>query len=197
MKVICLASGGIDSSVLMLMLKRMRHEVFPLHINYGQKAAMMEQKSFYKICEFLKIKPEVIDISNIGKLSIGLTKPDLSYSDSPFFPARNLLLLTIASIYAHTKSIKVISIGSLSNSIFPDQTKEFMKSSETTLNIAIQEQIKILTPLIDLNKREVIELARKYNFPLEITYSCHIGSPDPCGKCMSCKERQTIEKIQT
>jgi len=194
MKVVCLASGGIDSSVLMLMLKNMGHEVFPLHVNYGQKAAMMELKSFSKVCEFLEIKPEVIDISGIGKLSIGMTKPDLSYNDNPLFPARNLLLLTVGAVYAYTKSITVISIGSLSNSTFPDQTKEFMKNSETTLNIAIQEQIKILTPLIDLNKREVVDLARKYNFPLEITYSCYIGLSNPCGKCMSCKEREAAEK---
>jgi 7-cyano-7-deazaguanine synthase len=195
MKVVCLASGGIDSSVLMLMLKQMGHEVFPLHINYGQKAATMERNAFCKVCEFLEVKPEVIDISDIGKISVGLTNPDLSHNDNPLFPARNLLLLTIGAAYAHAKSIKVVSIGSLSNSIFPDQTKEFMKSAEATLNISIQEQIKILTPLIDLNKREVVDLARKYNFPLEITYSCHVGLPNPCGKCMSCKERQAAEKI--
>jgi len=195
MKVVCLASGGIDSSVLMLMLKNMGHEVFPLHVNYGQKSASMELGSFHKVCGFLEIKPKVIDIPGIGELSIGMTKTDFSYTDNPLFPARNLLLLTIAAAYAYTKSIKVISIGSLSNSTFPDQTKEFMKNSETTLNTAIQGQLKILTPLIDLNKREVVDLARKYYLPLEITYSCYIGSSNPCGKCMGCKEREAAEKI--
>ncbi|HXG74086.1 MAG TPA: 7-cyano-7-deazaguanine synthase [Candidatus Nitrosotenuis sp.] len=195
MKVVCLASGGIDSSVLMLMLKQMEHEVLPIHINYGQKAAEMERNAFYKVCEFLRIKPEIIDITDIGKISVGLTNPNLTHNDNPLFPARNLLLLTVAASYAIAKSVKVISIGSLANSIFPDQTKEFVKNAESTLGVATQEQIKILTPLIDLNKREVVELARKYDFPLGITYSCHLGLPSPCGKCMSCKEREVAEKV--
>lgn len=195
MKVVCLASGGIDSSVLMRMLKQMGHEIFPLHINYGQKAAEMERNAFCKVCEFLEVKPEVFDIPDIGKTSVGLTNPKLSHEDNPLFPARNLLLLTVAASYALAKSIKVVSIGSLANSIFPDQTKEFIKNAEATLNVATQDRIKILTPLIDLNKREVIDLARKYEFPLGITYSCYLGLKNPCGKCMSCKEREAAEKI--
>jgi len=195
MRIVCLASGGIDSSVLMLMLKNMNHEVFPLFVNYGQKAEKIEYVHFHKVCKFLKLEPEIIDVSGLGKLSIGLTNQNLLFSDDPFFPARNLLLLTIGLQHAYTKSIRVVSIGSLGNSVFPDQTKQFLSGAEIALNSSVREPIKILSPLIDLNKREVVELAKKYGLPLELTYSCHIGTLQPCGQCMGCKERKSVEKF--
>jgi len=28
--------------------------------------------------------------------------------------------------------------------------------------------------------------------PIEHTYSCEIGAPDPCGECQSCIDRNTV-----
>lgn len=193
MKVVCLASGGIDSSLLMYMLKKKNHEIFPLYVDYGHKSAKMEFSAYQKICRFLDITPEVIKINEISKISSGLTDPSISPIEHPFFPARNLLFLTIGASYAYEKSIRIIAIGLLDNAVFPDQTKEFIKNAETAICSAIGSQIKILNPLIELDKREVIALAKKYEFPLGLTYSCHVGSSEPCGKCMGCKERLSAE----
>lgn len=195
MKVVCLASGGIDSSVLMFMLKKSNHEVCPLHINYGQKAEKMELKSVQEICKILNLSLEVIDVPGLAKISSGLTDPHISVSEYPLFPARNLLLLAIGSSYASTKSIEVISIGLLANPIFPDQTIKFVKSTENAINDAMGT-MKILVPFIELNKREVVGLAKKYEFPLNLTYSCYEGLENPCGKCASCQERTKVENFQ-
>lgn len=189
MKVVCLASGGIDSSVLLFMLKKSNHEVFPLHVNYGQKAEKMELKSAQDVCRFLNLSLEVMDVNGMGKISSGLTDLQMSASHDPLFPARNLLLLTIGGAYAFTKSIKVISMGLLANPVFPDQTMEFIANAETTINTAMGTSMKLLTPFIELNKLEVVRLAQKYGFPLGSTYSCYEGSEFHCGKCASCKER--------
>src|SRR5438445_4719974 len=166
MKIVCLASGGIDSSVLMFMLKKSNHEVFPLHVNYGQKAEKMELKSAKEVCEILKLSLEVMNIPGLGIILSGLTNSHLSVTEHPLFPARNLLLLTIGASYAFTKSIRVISIGLLTNPIFPDQTIKFVKSSEISISEAVGTSMKLLVPFIELNKCEVISLARKYDFPL-------------------------------
>lgn len=189
MKVVCLSSGGLDSSVLMLMLQKMKYEIFPLHIDYGQNASIMEQKSLHKVCKFLKLKPKVLNISDVGTISTGITSQSQLTTENPIFPARNLMLLSIATAYALSKSILTISIGSTSNALFPDQRKSFMKKAELLLNSATGNHVKILTPLIDLNKREVVSLAKKHNFPLTMTYSCHVGKTKQCGICLNCKER--------
>lgn len=196
MKVVCLASGGIDSSVLMFMLKKSNHEVFPLHVNYGQKAEKMELKSTQKVCEILNLSLEVMNIPGLGIISSGLTNSQISATENPLFPARNLLLLTIGSSYAFTKSIKVISIGLLTNPTFPDQTIKFVKSSETSISDAVGTSMKLLVPFIELNKREVVSLATKYDFPLDLTYSCYEGSEPPCERCASCQERKKVESLK-
>lgn len=196
MKVVCLASGGLDSSVLMMMLQKMKHEILPLHIDYGQNSSVMERRALKKVCRLLKIKPMIINASEVGKITTGITSQSKLTMENPLFPARNLMLLSIAAAYAISKSVFTISIGSTDNSIFPDQHERFMKKTEQLLNIATGTHLKILTPLIRLNKREVISLAKKHTFPLEITYSCHVGKQKPCGKCLNCKERILAMKLE-
>lgn len=191
MKIICLTSGGLDSSFLLFMLKKEKHEVLPLYINYGHKASQMEMNSFHKVCKFLKLEGEIIDAEGINKIKSGLTTKEIPESEYPFFPARNLLLFTIGSAYAFSRSAHIISMGFLKNPEFPDQTNDFITSAEKTVQLAMGITMKLFTPLIRLDKREVIQLAKKYHFPLELTYSCYGGKSTPCGKCKACLNRET------
>ena len=188
MKIVCLASGGVDSSILMFLLQKKGHEIFPLHINYGQKSEKLELEAYKQVCIFLNLKPVVIDARGLKKIESGLTTSKLSPIENPFFPGRNLLFLVIGSGYAFSKLIKTISVGFLDNSEFPDQNKEFVKKTEDLLNLSLNYSVTILAPLINLDKKEVFNLAKKYNFPLDLTYSCYLGINPPCGKCHACRD---------
>ena len=188
MKIVCLASGGADSSILMFLLQKKGHDILPLHINYGQKSEKLELEAYNKVCAFLNLKPAVIDAKGLKKIESGLTTSTLSPIENPFFPGRNLLFLVIGSSYAFSKSIKTISVGFLDNSEFPDQNKEFVKKTEDLLKISLNYGVTILTPLINLDKKEVLNLAKKYSFPLDLTYSCYLGINPPCGRCHACKD---------
>ena len=188
MKIVCLASGGIDSSLLMFLLQKSNHEIFPLHVSYGQKSEKMELASYNKICKFLKLNPIVIDAKGLKEIKSGLTTTNLSSIKNSFFPARNLLFVTIGGSYAFSNSIKTISLGFLDNSKFLDQNSKFVKKSEELLNYILNYNITILTPMINLDKREIFNLAKKHNFPLNLTYSCHSGTNPPCSKCHACKD---------
>jgi 7-cyano-7-deazaguanine synthase len=192
MKIVSLASGGIDSSVLLFMLQKEKHEVLPLYINYGHKASKMELNSFHKICKFLHLAGEVIDAEGINKIKSGLTTREIPESEYPFFPARNLLLFTIGAAYAFSRSSRIVSMGFLRNPEFPDQTSDFITSAEKTVELATGIAIKLFTPFIKLDKNEVVQLAKKYRFPLELTYSCYSGEQTPCGKCKACLNRETV-----
>lgn len=194
MRVVVLCSGGIDSSVMMEMLKK-DCQLFPLFIDYGQLATNAEWKACQRICQYLDLQPERMDVSGFGKLiPSGITNQNLDIEADAFLPTRNLLLLTLGAAYGYVKSAYVIAIGLLSNPIFPDQTKEFIQESQRTISKALGINLSILCPLISLNKFDTLMLAHKYRLPLEYTYSCHSGTDEPCGHCISCKEKIAAEK---
>ena len=192
MKIISLSSGGLDSSVLLYVLKKDNHDVHPLFINYGQKSAKHELDAFTKVCEFLQLDGHVINLDSLKEIRCGLTDDNISPVDFPYFPARNLIFASIGSSYAYTHACHVISLGFLQNSFFTDQSTKFVSDIENTIQISLGSDFKILTPFINMNKREVMQLAKQYNFPVDITYSCHSGTEKPCGDCMGCVERSKV-----
>lgn len=196
MRVIVLSSGGIDSSMMMQLLKKEDCRVFPLFIDYGQLAANAEWEACQKICKYLDLKPSRMEISGFGRLiSSGLTNHNLDIEKDTFLPTRNLLLLSVGAAYGYYKSAYVVAIGLLSNPIFPDQTAEFVQGAQGAISKALGIDINILTPLIFLNKCDILLLARKYGLPVSTTYSCYSGTKEPCGHCSSCKERIAAEKV--
>jgi len=194
MRIVALASGGLDSSVMMLLLKKEGHDLFPLFIDYGQLARETEWEACQKIGRYLNLKPCRMDISGFGKtIPSGITNDNLDIEKDAFLPTRNLLFLTVGASYGYVKSAHVIAIGLLSNPIFPDQTVEFVQMAQKSISMALGVDIKILAPLISLNKIDTMGLARKYGLPSSLTYSCHSGNKEPCGFCISCKERVVAE----
>jgi 7-cyano-7-deazaguanine synthase len=195
MRVVTLSSGGVDSSVTMLLLKRRNHFVFPLFVNYGQLSVEREWHACQNICKFLDLKPERMDVQGFGKLiPSGITNRDCDVEKEAFLPTRNLMLLTLGAAYGYVKAAHVVAISLLSNPIFPDQTKDFVQEAQKTISKALGIDITILAPLIDLDKSDTLRLARKYGLPIEDTYSCHSGGEIPCGRCISCQERIAAEK---
>jgi len=195
MKIVSLASGGVDSSVMMTLLKKEGHELFPLFIDYGQLAREKEWAACQSICRFLGLEPYRMDISGFGKsIPSGITDSKLDIEKNAFLPTRNLLFLTLGAAYGYSKIVNMIAIGLLSNPIFPDQTVNFVQTAQKTIGVALGTNVVILAPLISLDKRDTLRLARKYGLPLDLTSSCHLGGEKPCGKCISCKERIAAEK---
>lgn len=195
MRVVALSSGGVDSSVTMLLLKKKDYSIFPLFVNYGQLSAEREWNACQRICEFLDLKPERMDVQGFGKLvASGITSRNCDVEKEAFLPTRNLLFLTLGAAYGYAKAAHVVAIGLLSNPIFPDQTSDFVQEAQKTISKALGIDITILAPLISLDKSDTLRLARKYGLPIEYTYSCHSGGEKPCGRCISCKERIAAER---
>lgn len=198
MRIVVLASGGVDSSVMTLLLKKENHELFPLFIDYGQLSKDKEWTACQNVCRFLDLWPHRMDISGFGEsIPSGITNSKFDIEKDAFLPTRNLLFLTLGAAYGYTKSANVIAIGLLSNPIFPDQTADFVQAAQRSISISLGVNIRILAPLICLDKLDILRLARKHGLPLDLSYSCHSGNEEPCGQCISCKERMAAEKYLT
>ncbi|HHY22248.1 MAG TPA: 7-cyano-7-deazaguanine synthase [Bacilli bacterium] len=190
MKVVTLLSGGLDSSLLACLLSEEMHEQFPLFINYGQINFKKEWEACVNTCNQLHLRqPELLDLGGYGKsIHSGLTNENLDIINDVFLPNRNALLLITASAYALQNGCTHVAIGFLNeaNHIFPDQTRAFLNKMEELLYVSLAKRIYIMSPLISLDKIDIINLAKKKG--LANTYSCHLGTEKPCGRCIACLE---------
>lgn len=192
MSIVTLVSGGLDSTLLSVLAAEEGVAIHPLFIDYGQRCAAQE----WAACQALHVKhglpsPRRMPLTGFGEVvRSGLTDPALRVNEDAFLPGRNLLLLVAAAGYAHQVGASAVAIGLLNDEdhLFPDQTREFIHQSERLLELALGHPVKVATPLVQFRKADVIKLAAAHG--IEGTYSCHTGSQEPCGVCVSCIERQ-------
>lgn len=194
MQAVVLSSGGLDSSLTMQLLNGEGVEVYPLHVNYGQLAEPREWRACQRVCRALGLRSPVrVDLQGLRIFPSGLVNRDLDIYRNAFLPTRNLVFLVIGAGYAYAKGLDTVVIGLVANPIFPDQTRAFVKHAEQAIASSLGRRIRILAPLIQLDKREVILLARKHRLAVVLTYYCHAGGAKPCGHCISCRERTAAE----
>lgn len=200
---VCL-SGGQDSTTCLFWAKQNFHHVEAVGFAYGQKHSL-ENEAAKKIAETAGVPFELLDISLIGALSetCSLTNPNVKMdevkpSDSypnTFVPGRNLLFLTFAAILARSKGIfnLVAGVSEADYSGYPDCRDTFIRSLNVTLNLAMDEQFVLHTPLMNLDKCAVWELSDKlgiFELVKNETVTCYNGVPaEGCGHCPACKLR--------
>lgn len=192
MPIVTLVSGGIDSLVMSKIISLQEEEQIPIFIDYGQLARDREWAACQLVLRESNLPaPTRIDLSGYGRLMpTGITDSTKHIHDDAFLPGRNLLFLVVASSYAHYKGAKKVAIGLLTEKfhLFPDQTGRFIVNTNIAINEALNDDIAIVTPLINFTKNDIIKLAEHYKLPINGTYSCHSGNAKYCGKCISCIE---------
>lgn len=196
-------SGGLDSCVTTAIASN-EYELALVHINYGQKTETKELESFHKIADHYEVdKKLVIDFTHFQKIggssltdkAIGVTKADLDASHIPtsYVPFRNANILSACVSWAEIINAKAIFIGAVheDSSGYPDCRPEFFRSFEETLNLGTKPEtnVKIETPIISMNKDDIIKLGLELNAPLELTWSCYSSENEACGVCESCALR--------
>ncbi|KJZ64368.1 7-cyano-7-deazaguanine synthase [Pseudomonas fluorescens] len=190
MSIVTLVSGGLDSTLVAQLAKEQGLQIFPLFVNYGQRALNRELAACKLAMHKLGlVEPEIADLSGYGRLiRSGLTDPSLHIIDDAFTPGRNMLFLLTAAAYAQQKNADAISIGLLheSTSLFPDQTSGFLAEAERMITLCMGRTIKVLAPLSSFTKPDVVALAAEKG--IDQTYSCHLGEEQPCGNCIACNE---------
>ncbi|HDZ47686.1 hypothetical protein LCGC14_0108180 [marine sediment metagenome] len=190
MSIVTLVSGGLDSTLVAKLAIEEGLRIFPLFIDYGQRAREKELAACkLAMKKFGLPEPEIADLSGFGKLiNSGLTDSNLHIIDDAFTPGRNMLFLLTAAAYAYKKNADAISIGLLheSTSLFPDQTSRFLTEAESMISLCMGRQIKVLAPLALFTKSDVVALAAKKG--ITQTYSCHLGEEEACGNCIACNE---------
>lgn len=202
-KTVISLSGGLDSTTCLSWAISKGYKCYSVFFDYGQRH-IREINSARKIASFYKISFMVIKLNfpwlKISSLVDKNKKlPDLDYKDitsgkipSTYVPARNLVFTSILVSYADSISADYIILGpnAIDYSGYPDCRPEFYKRLNKAIKLGTRNKnIKILTPIIKLSKKDIVKLAIKLKAPLKYTWSCYYGGKKPCGNCDSCKLR--------
>jgi 7-cyano-7-deazaguanine synthase len=166
----------------------------PLFVDYGQLSAKQELVACRKVVTLLHLnKLKIVKVEGVrpSKTSNQLINTS---AESAYYPNRNLLLISLASIYAFDTASTIVVIGitraAESSSIFPDTKPHFLHSITNTLHLSCDSNLTVMAPLQDMTKEEIIQYATNVGFPWKITYSCYSGRSSPCGSCLGCRQRR-------
>lgn len=206
---VVLFSGGQDSTTCLFWTKKHFKKVYALSFLYGQKHAH-EVDLARGIAERAGVEFQVMDatfISSLGRNSLTDTslmmdqeKPVDSFPNT-FVPGRNLFFLSIAAVFARERGVRhiVTGVSQTDFSGYPDCRDSFIKSLNVTLNLAMDEQFVLHTPLMWIDKAQTWALADElgvFDIVRNETLTCYNGIPaDGCGHCPACKlRRQGLEE---
>ena len=197
-------SGGQDSTTCLFWAKQRFSRVVALSFRYGQRHEL-EVELARDIAKEADVEFHVLDVPLVGQLgsnsltdksiTIDEVKPENSFPNT-FVPGRNLFFLSIAAVFAREHGIFniVTGVSQTDFSGYPDCRDAFIKSLNVTLDLAMDAQFKIHTPLMWLDKGQTWALADSLGV-LDLvrtrTLTCYNGVVgDGCGHCPACNLRR-------
>ncbi|MGN0915482.1 MAG: 7-cyano-7-deazaguanine synthase QueC [Succinivibrio sp.] len=221
-KAVVVFSGGQDSSTCLYYALKKFDEIYTIGFNYGQRHSVelecrmdfLDELKDFDEENFKKYRGDkLIDMSSFSDLTdSALTKAGEKYVinkdnnlPTSFVPARNLIFLTYAAAFAYTvKSDTIITgVGQADYSGYPDCRDETIKALEKAINLGMESDIKLETPLMFKDKAQTFLWAREIGgeefvrLIVEKTHTCYEGTHDilhewgyGCGECPSCKLRE-------
>ena len=208
-KALVVFSGGQDSTTCLYWAMGIFDSVEAVTYDYGQRH-VKEVEVAAAIAGELKIPHHILDLSLIGQLApSALTREDISVDSaekaeellsegtlpSTFVPGRNMVFLAFSGILARQIGADhiITGVSQADYSGYPDCREAFIKSMNETINLAMEENIQIHTPLMFLDKKDVWALSDRLGV-LDVirtgTLTCYNGiMGDGCGECPSCHLR--------
>lgn len=203
MKSIVICSGGLDSVTLAYKIAH-EHELAGLiSFDYGQRHK--KETSYAALCaERLKVKHNIVDITNIGALLTGsaltddVDVPDGHYAEetmrSTVVPNRNAIMLAIAFGAAAAQGCDSVAtaVHGGDHFIYPDCRPDFINAFNTMQAHALEgyAEVELYAPFVNIPKDGIVKVGHELNVPYKDTWSCYKGGDIHCGRCGTCVERR-------
>jgi 7-cyano-7-deazaguanine synthase len=204
-RAVVLLSGGMDSATTLAMARDQDRECYALSFRYGQRHSA-ELDAAARLAEVLGAARHLVidlDLSPIG--GSALTDPAIAVPEQAgegipvtYVPARNTVFLAVALGWAEVLGADEIHIGvnAVDYSGYPDCRPEFVRAFEAMANHATKaavegRRLRIVTPLIDLSKAEIIGAGHALGLDYALTVSCYQADDQgrACGRCDACRLR--------
>ncbi len=194
-------SGGQDSTTCLIQALQNygKENVEVMTFHYGQRHDIELQKAQW-IARDLGVKQTLMDTSlkAVTKNALMQQTPiETNENGLPntFVDGRNALFLLYSAIYAKGQGITDIITGVCETDFsgYPDCRDVFIKSMNVTLNLAMDYNFRLLTPLMYLTKAQTWQLADELgalDYIRQHTHTCYLGVEGGCGECPSCLLRE-------
>jgi len=202
--VLCL-SGGMDSSVCASLAAK-DFDVYAVHFSYGQRTEARELKSAQDVArlvgakEFMHLRIDLFRrIGGSALTDAAIDVPVAAEEEAignevpvTYVPFRNAHFLSAAVSWAEVLGAKTVFIGAVEqdSSGYPDCRPAYYEAFNALIAKGTKEgDIRVVTPLIEMRKSEIVRLGVELGAPLHVSWSCYSGEAAACGVCESCALR--------
>ena len=206
-RAVILLSGGLDSTTTLAIAKSQGFECYALSFDYGQKqkSELISATKIAKHFDAVEHRIMQISLADFGGSALtdeNIEVPNFKGSDKipiTYVPARNTIFLSFAMAWAEVLDCQSIFIGvnALDYSGYPDCRQAYIDAFETMANLATKQgvegqKLSIVTPLIDLNKADIIKIGLSLGVDYSITTTCYQANDkgEACGVCDACEYRK-------
>jgi len=193
-------SGGIDSTAAMFLLAENGHEVFPITLDYGQKASY-EIEASARLARFLgvSISKQILlsEFSACARIFAGVSMP--TYQESPSRPGALVVpglywqIIAHSIQYAEIKQCEAICLpfSPASSQFYPESNDVGWKISSLMIGHNSSRSIKAILPFTKTKKLTLLKILVGSGAPYWMTYSC-LNDINECKLCDKCYIRNLL-----
>ncbi|VFP88679.1 7-cyano-7-deazaguanine synthase QueC [Candidatus Erwinia haradaeae] len=201
-------SGGQDSTVCLIQALREYQLIYCLTFYYGQRHNQeiniarnialelgVQSHKFMDISVFYQLSSSSLISDYSSDVEVGMHRN--GSIPSTFVPGRNILFLTLASMYAYQLRTSVVIMGVCETDFlgYPDCRNTFILAMNHAISLGMQADIIFKTPLMWFTKAEIWALADLLgvlDFVIHETITCYNGIKSyGCRQCDSCYLRNS------
>lgn len=208
--VLAVLSGGLDSSVMTMLLVRKygAEKVSAVSYDYGQKQRIELDKAS-NLCKMLGVKHKVIDLGILGEIakpmSANIGGTDVEMPDiqdvlgdpqpPTYVPFRNMILLSLTMSTAEVEKAAYVFTGLQVHDEYGywDTSQKFVDSMNAVAAQNRTHKVEVVAPFSHLSKEQEIRICQEMDMVeyLSSTLTCYNPNEkgESCGKCPSCAER--------
>lgn len=206
-KALVICSGGLDSVVAATWALREGFTTDLLHFRYGSRAEGPEVEAIGNVADALGVNVRYFDLPIYKPEDSPLLQADSKIAGGEagaefaheWVPARNLAMLAIATALAEAGGYETLILGNNLEEAgaYPDNEPEFIAKFNDLLPFAVGDgkKLKVLMPVGNLMKHEIVALGHQLGAPLDKTWSCYRAGHQHCGTCGPCFMRRTAFEI--
>jgi 7-cyano-7-deazaguanine synthase len=207
-KALVVCSGGLDSVVSAAYAKTvLGYDIELFHVQYGSRAEGPEVHAIKQIAEHMGVTLKLMSLPVYSKSDSPLLDPDAKVAGGEegaefaheWVPARNLLLLALATAYAEANGFRWLVLGNNLEEAgaYPDNEPEFIAKYNDLLPFAIGDgkKLEVIMPVGNMMKHEIVALGAEVGAPMHLTWSCYRAGHIHCGTCGPCFMRRTAFQI--
>lgn len=193
-------SGGMDSTTML-------HEyasriALAVTFHYGSNHNDREAECARWQCAALGIPLLEIPLGFIGRhfrsslLEGADAIPEADYDGenirSTVVPFRNGIMLAVAAGLAESRGLQEVMIANHAgdHEVYPDCRPEFIAGMTEAIAAGTFAPVRLVAPYTGLSKADIAARGLRLGVDYSHTYSCYKGTPEPCGVCATCRERE-------